>query len=586
MIQTNNVHLQFADYFKDKEMLPYFYLLSKKLAEGSICVDLNQINWKKLKEEEAVLTQFKLISAEDLKKNKFVSEDEKVKKPLILANNRLYLQRYFQYESLVLQKIKALIENGVEYETVKKLTAIKPEVQKLFGTNSTGDTDWQAVAVISAVLNRFSIITGGPGTGKTTTLAKVLSLLFKLNPEMKVALAAPTGKAAARMAESLKESLKNTKDLPENTRQKIDEITPSTIHRLLGTQKNSIYFKHHSENPLPYDLVIVDESSMIDLALFAKLLDAVGAGTRLILLGDKNQLAAVEAGSLFGDLCMAQQELNLFSPGKTDFINGFLIDENSKIKPENISESQHPLFEKVVELQHSFRFSDDGGIGKLSKAIIGNQPEEIRSFFENKDEQVLTDTGYADEIFNDFAANYAEYIQENDIKTALEKLNNQRILCAVREGDKGVYALNRKIEKYLQGNGLISPDSEFYENRPLMITGNNYELGLFNGDIGIVREGRVWFESADGSLKSVLPAFLENVETIFAMTIHKSQGSEFSRVLTLLPENPDLALLTAELLYTAVTRAKNQIIIQGSEEILLLCAGRRVERSSGIADRF
>jgi len=582
MIQTNNVHLQFADYFKDKEMLPYFYLLSKKLAEGSVCVDLNQIDWGKLKEEEAVLTQFKLISTEDLKKNKFVSEDEKVKKPLILANNRLYLQRYYQYESLVLQKIKALIENGKENETAEKLSAIKSEVQKLFETNSTGNTDWQAVSAISSVLNRFSIITGGPGTGKTTTLAKVLSLRFKLNPEMKVALAAPTGKAAARMAESLKNAADNFPDL----KTEFEQLIPSTLHRLLGYQKNSIYFKHHSENPLPYDLVIVDESSMIDLALFAKLLDAVGKGTHLILLGDKNQLAAVEAGSLFGDLCMTQQELNLFSREKADFINGFLIDESSKINAENISESQHPLFEKVVELQHSFRFSDDGGIGKLSKAIISNQPDEIRSFFENKDEQVLTDTGYADKIFNDFAANYAEYIQENDIKTALEKLNNQRILCAVREGDKGVYALNRKIEKYLHGKGLISPGSEFYENRPLMVTGNNYELGLFNGDIGIVREGRVWFESADGSLKSVLPAFLENVETVFAMTIHKSQGSEFSRVLTVLPENPDLALLTAELLYTAVTRAKNQIIIQGSEEILLLCAGRRVERSSGIADRF
>jgi len=199
---------------------------------------------------------------------------------------------------------------------------------------------------------------------------------------------------------------------------------------------------------------------------------------------------------------------------------------------------------------------------------------------------VLTDTEYSEKIFNDFAANYAEYIQENDDKTALEKLNNQRILCAVREGDKGVYALNRKIEKYLHGKGWLSPGSEFYENRPIMVTGNNYELGLFNGDIGIVRGGRVWFESADGSLKSVLPAFLENVETVFAMTIHKSQGSEFNRVLTVLPENQDLALLTAELLYTAATRAKNKLIVQGSQEVILHCTGRRVERSSGIADRF
>src|SRR5690606_33247381 len=233
---TNNVHLQFADYFKDREMLPYFYLLSKKLAEGSVCVDLNQINWKKLKEEEAALTQFRLISTEDLKKNKFVSEDDNTRKPLILANNRLYLQRYYQYESVVLQKIKVLIESGKEDETAEKLNSIKSEVQKLFETNSTGDTDWQAVAAISAVLSRFSIITGGPGTGKTTTLAKVLSLLFKLNPEMKVALAAPTGKAAARMAESLKNAADNFPDL----KTEFERLIPSTLHRLLGYRKNSI----------------------------------------------------------------------------------------------------------------------------------------------------------------------------------------------------------------------------------------------------------------------------------------------------------------------------------------------------------
>lgn len=582
MLQTKNVHLQFADYFKDKEMLPYFYLLSKKLAEGSVCVNLNQIDWEKLKAEEAALHPFKLISTEDLKKNKFVSENDKVKKPLILDKNRLYLQRYYRYETLVLQKIAALIANEKTADIAASLEAIQAEVQALFSANSTNATDWQAVAAISSVLNRFSIITGGPGTGKTTTLAKVLSLLFKLNPNMKVALAAPTGKAAARMAESLKNTALNFPDL----KAEFEQLLPSTLHRLLGYQKNSIYFKHHAENPLPYDLIIVDESSMIDLAMFAKLLDAIGNDTRLILLGDKNQLAAVEAGSLFGDLCMAQPELNLFSLEKANFINKFLVNEKSKIKTENIGESGHPLFEKVVELRHSFRFSDDGGIGKLSKAIINNQPEDIRPFFENTDEQVLTDTEYSEKIFNDFAANYAEYIQENDDKTALEKLNNQRILCAVREGDKGVYALNRKIEKFLHGKGWLSPGSEFYENRPIMVTGNNYELGLFNGDIGIVRGGRVWFESADGSLKSVLPAFLENVETVFAMTIHKSQGSEFNRVLTVLPENQDLALLTAELLYTAATRAKNKLIVQGSQEVILHCAGRRVERSSGIADRF
>lgn len=581
MIQTQNVHLQFANYFKDKEMLPYFYLLSKKLAEGSVCVNLNQINWEKLREEEPVLSKFRLISNEELAKNKFVS-DGQTKKPLVLSNNYLYLQRYYNYETRVYEKIKSLILNDNPDEQKESLNNIKEEVQKLFKVNVTNQTDWQAIAAISAVLNLFSIITGGPGTGKTTTLAKVLSLLFKINPNLRVALAAPTGKAAQRMADSLKESAVNFIEL----KSKFEELEPSTLHRLLGYINESIYFKHNEKNPLNYDLVIVDESSMIDLAMFAKLLDAIGPNTKLILLGDKNQLASVEAGSLFGDLCMAQSKLNLFSKEKAEFINSFLINENSKITNENIEEKNHLLFGHITELQHSFRFSSNSGIGEFSRAVIENQQEKFNYFFENTNEQVTMDTSYSADIFEKFTKNFIEYIDEEDTVKALKKLNQQRILCAVREGDEGVYALNRKIEKFLHEKRKISIGSEFYENRPVMITANNYELNLFNGDIGIVRKGKVWFEAANGGLKSFLPAFLENVETVFAMTIHKSQGSEFDRVLCVLPQKQEVAILTAELLYTAITRAKKEIIIQSNLETVLACAGRRVQRNSGIIERF
>lgn len=583
MIQTQNVHLQFANYFNDKEMLPYFYLLSKKLAEGSICLNLNQIDWEKLKEEENGLTNYRLLSMDELKKNEFVS-DENLKKPLVLLNNRLYFQRYFQYETAVLTKILALVKKEISEKSQSDLFQIKTEVQEIFKENSTKKTDWQAVAAISAVLNRFSIITGGPGTGKTTTLAKVLSLLYKIQPEMKVALAAPTGKAAQRMADSLKNSATQFPDV----KSKFEELQPSTLHRLLGFKKNSIYFKHTAENPLPHDLIIVDESSMIDLALFSKLLSAVQASARLILLGDKNQLASVEAGSLFGDLCMAQGSLNIFSKKRADFINDFLVSPTSKIKETHIQNSSHPLFEHIIELQHSFRFDEKSGIGTFSKAVIENQTDVLRSFFKNHNEQVKIDSDYSETVFKNFAEHYVDYTEEKDIKTALKKLNNQRVLCAVKEGEEGVYALNRNVENYLHKKGKIVLGSEFYENRPLMVTSNNYELGLYNGDVGIVRNGKVWFESSEKNqdLKSVLPAFLENVETVFAMSIHKSQGSEFDKVLTVLPQKSDVAILTAELLYTAVTRAKKEVIIQGSEEVLLQCAAKRVERSSGIMERF
>lgn len=582
MIQTNNVHLKFADYFNNKEMMPYLYMLSKKLADGSVCFNLDDIDWQKLKEEETALSDFKIISTEDLKKNELVS-DGQTKKPLVLDNNRLYLQRYYNYETRVLQKIEALIDDENWKETGQSLEKIKDEVLKLFSENTSGQTDWQAVAAISAVLNKFCIITGGPGTGKTTTLAKVLSLLYKINPDMKVALAAPTGKAAQRMSESLKESAKNFPEVAS----KFEMLEPSTLHRLLGYIKNSIYFKHNTENPLNYDLVIVDESSMIDLALFSKLLDAIGQKSRLILVGDKNQLASVEAGSLFGDLCMSQQKLNVFSPERIEFINSFLSNQNSKISLEETDSNKHPLFEHIIELKHSYRFEGKGGIGKFSKAIIENQSEEISSFFDNKDDQILIDTDYSNEIFEKFAENFFTYIDEPDIEKALQKLNNQRVLCAVREGETGVYEMNRKIEKFLYKKSKISPGGQFYENQPVMITSNNYELGLFNGDTGIVRNQKVWFQSSDSkTIKSFPTAFIENAETVYAMTIHKSQGSEFEKVLCVLPENEQNKLMTAELLYTAVTRAKKKVIIQSSHEHILNCASKHVERSSGINYRF
>lgn len=589
MIQTKNVHLQFANYFNNKEMAPYFYLLSKKLAEGSVCIDLNKINWEKLKEEDNGLSNFRLVSTDELKKNKFVSSDE-TKKPLVLSNDRLYLQRYYHYETSILNRIKAMIGTEDETNSTELLNTIKDEIPKLFEKRQENQTDWQAVAAISTVINRFSIITGGPGTGKTTTVAKLLSLLLKINPEMKIALAAPTGKAAARMAESLKESIKNSNDLSENIKQKIDEITPSTIHRLLGTQKDSIYFRHNAENQLSHDLIIIDESSMIDIALFSKLLDAVRSDSRLILLGDKDQLASVEAGSLFGDLCQYADELNLFSRERADLINRFLNNPENGISADRISESSHPLFQHIIELKHSYRFSAEEGIGKLSYAILSHQSDKISEFYDNSDPRVQMDENYSDAVFEQIADLYKEFINEEDPKEALKKFNRVRILCAVREGEEGVYSLNRKVEQWLQSKNLITLNSEFYVNRPLMVTSNNYELGLFNGDIGIVREfngeKRVFFESGETDMKSVLPAFLEAVETVFAMTIHKSQGSEFNEVLTVLPKDSESKILTRELLYTAVTRAKEKVSVWGSRETVLSCVERRVERSSGIKERF
>ncbi|HEX7367277.1 MAG TPA: exodeoxyribonuclease V subunit alpha [Pelobium sp.] len=583
----NDIHQQFASFFKSESLKPLAYLVSKKLAEGHICLDLSAIDVPQDELPPYYLSLDEAIKA--LPNNKLVSTVDEEKQPFILHQNRLYLQRYFNYESKILDRIEAFVqtEQASEANRIDELKKNKTFISTLFPSN-LGIVNWQLAAAVSSYLNNFSIITGGPGTGKTTTVAKILAILFQLNPALKVGLAAPTGKASARMAESLKSA---QLDVSEDIKTKFQEIQPSTLHRLLGYIADSPYFKHNAENPLNFDVVIVDESSMIDAALFSKLLDAVGQQTRLILLGDKNQLASVEAGSLFGDLCMAQPELNLFSSEQQSLINSFITDATSQIKTAT-APSEHPLFQHIVELKFSHRFNSEEGIGKFSAAIIVNDEPKIKEFIhQNKDEQVLIDTEFEKSVFENFVSGYKAYIAEPDIKTALQKFNQLRVLCAIREGEQGLYVTNKKIEQYLANQSLLKTETEFYEHRPIIMNSNNYALGLFNGDIGIIRKDdhgvlKAHFEDSEGNLKEVLPGLLSGVETVFAMTIHKSQGSEFEQVLILLPKTEGINILTRELLYTGVTRAKKKVLIQATEDSILSAAAAQVKRASGISQRF
>ncbi|MFY0252882.1 exodeoxyribonuclease V subunit alpha [Chitinophaga sp. 30R24] len=590
----NDVHQQFAEYFDIPALKPYAYLLSKKGSEGHICLHLDKIK----EAEEQLPEAYKKLETSNsiLEKIPLVGRHGDDKQPFVIYQDRLYLQRYFRYETAFLQHIQQFLaaEKKLLPERMALLESQQPLIRQLFATTATATAnnepaDWQLAAAITGVLHNFTIITGGPGTGKTTTVAKLLAILYATDPALKVALAAPTGKAAARMAESLR----NTPIGADNTiTDKFRLLQPATIHRLLKSTSGSPYFKHNKEHPLNYNVVIIDECSMIDVALFAKLLDAIDPHTRLILLGDKDQLASVEAGSLFGDLCQAQGTLNLFTPERRRFINSFMADEQKHIPLTQESNHQHPLFQHLVELRHSHRFTGNTGIGKFSKAIIANNVPVIRSFFPpSADEQVIIDPTSNAQLFNDFIARYAAFITEKDIATALRLLNAQRVLTAVREGPQGLYAVNKQIEKYLYDKRLISAHTPFYENRPIILTRNYYEHGLFNGDTGIIRPDEkgalmAWFEDSNGQLKAVLPGYLTQAETAFAMTIHKSQGSEFGEVLVILPDTTDVPILTRELLYTAVSRAKSKVYVQGSPEVILMAAERFVERASGIATRF
>lgn len=597
MHALNDVHQQFAEYFGIPALKPYAYLLSKKLSEGHICLHLDQLPSR----GDELPAFYHLLSggSHALETLPLIGKNGDDQHPFVLYQNRLYLQRYFRYETGFLQRIGQFLAEEKE-QLAQRLALLRQHrafISQLFtnpGNHTTGTpddlADWPLAAAITGILHNFTIITGGPGTGKTTTVAKILSLLYVTNPALKVALAAPTGKAAARMAESLRQT---TLPLEAAILEKFQALHPSTIHRLLKPVAGTPYFRHNQQNPLNYDVVIVDECSMIDVALFAKLLDAIAAGTRLIMLGDKDQLASVEAGSLFGDLCLAQSTLNQFSAERLGLINEFIDDPRYRLPQSHISdEHSHPLFQHLVELRRSHRFTGHTGIGSFSKAVIRNDVSALRQFLPpGKDEQVVIDPVYSGELFERFITGYAAFIAEKDISSALKKMNALRVLCAVREGDQGLYAINTRIEKYLDSKKLIQYTVPFYENRPIILTRNYYEHGLFNGDTGIIRANEqgvlmAWFEDSTGTLKSIMPGYLSEAETVFAMTIHKSQGSEFDEVLVILPPVADSPLLTRELLYTAVTRAKKRVYLQGSGETILTAAQRVVERASGIAARF
>lgn len=581
MLTINNVHEQFASFFGSEKLKPFAFFVSKQLSEGHICLDLREIITGKI---EFPIDYHQLEDIEkDLLAERLVGTSFEDRQPFILHNSRFYIQRYFVYETLILRRIKEFLkkEDASFFERKQQLLTKRDFLDELFINDDSiahlpaeERIDWQFIASTLAVLNNFMIITGGPGTGKTTTTSKLLKILKAFDPNLKVALAAPTGKAAARLSESLEG----------------EEAT--TIHRLLKSKANTHHFYHDAQNPLQFDVVIIDEASMIDVALFAKLLIAIGDDTRLILLGDKDQLASVGAGSLFRDLCLTQIRLNHLNTSMVDFINA-LIQQPERSLPEayknNINNTL--LTNHIIELKRSRRFDSTKGIGKFSKAVINNEINLISSFISQGDsEQVCIDTEYSDHVFNQCIDRYLDFLEEPDIKCALNKFNRFRVLCAIREGEQGLSHINKRIEDALIRRGHIHPNGEFYHNQPIIITRNYYDLGLYNGDIGIVRYDNdnelVAYFNDKNTVKKVVPGLIRHSETAFAMTIHKSQGSEYEEILVILPQKDDLNLLTRELLYTAITRAKKRVTLQSSGVGLFNIAERRVKRTSGISERF
>lgn len=536
--------------------------------------------------------------------------------PLVLEQNirpLLYLRRYWQHEQSLGRAIQERLSRPVEVDTVK----LRGILDSLFETprNAEGDLpldqyDWQKIACALAVRYPFSVITGGPGTGKTTTVVRLLATLLTLQNDIpRIRLAAPTGKAATRLSASIRAQLE---DIPGG-----EQIpsTVTTIHRLLGPVHGSRFFRHNAHHPLPVDVVVIDEASMVDVELMAQLFDALPAHARLVLLGDKDQLASVEAGALLGTLCQRAADIHY-----TADTVGWLEQITGQRLPASVQDDNgQPLDQAITLLRHSHRFGASSGIGALARAI--NTPKlaaqvtdtsEINDIFRTYDDVTrlrIVDTSDAalERMICDPEHGYGYYLRHLQESSAaavddasydawalgvITAHSRFQLLTALRKGEFGVESLNRYIRQVLQRRQLLPASAHetggWYSGRPVMVTRNDYNLGLMNGDVGITltRQGRLRVAFPDSSaparVRWILPSRLQSVETVFAMTVHKSQGSEFVHTALILPPH-DSPVLTRELIYTGITRARSHFtLIESHPAVLPQAVANRVFRISGL----
>jgi exodeoxyribonuclease V alpha subunit len=582
-------------------------LASAAVRNGHSCVDLAELSARGLRDAEGEpVTEFELPSPavwlQALEQSALVAlgaVDPAAPRPLVMdARRRLYLTRYFSYEERLARNLKqriAALDPGLD------LPLLQHGLDRLL-PREPAFSDGQRVAAAVAVLRRFCVISGGPGTGKTFTVAKVLALLQEQalargEPPYRICLLAPTGKAAQRLGQAIQKNLAALA-CTEHVRALIPTAA-STLHRALGFQaRTPTRFRHDATNPLAYDVVIVDEASMVDLALMTKLVDAVRPDARLVLLGDKDQLASVDVGSILGDL-YADAE-GAYSAAFARHLHEITAAE----LPVATKVSGSGLEDCRVHLTQSRRFAHGSGIADLSRAVQAGQASAALSVLNASPDIELRPL----DVKQGLAAALGALVVERwgklgrvSVAQKLELLDDFRILCCHRQGPLGVETVNAWVAEHLGRSGCIDTEQAFYEGRPVLVTANDYRLELFNGDVGVVgplpagvaevseaaaRLQVVHFPGAEpGSSRTVSPGRLPSHETAFAMSVHKSQGSEFGDIALILPEKPT-QLVTRELVYTAITRAKRRVVIFGSSEVLSQAIESRVERASGLRARL
>lgn len=528
-------------------------------------------------------------------------------KPYVLEGDRLYLARYYGFECNVvnyIQHAQSQAHYAFEASWLDQLFP-KNDIQ-----NDEENIDWQKVSVANAGLQNFAVISGGPGTGKTTTVTKLL-LLLSLQANAKaqgltIELAAPTGKAAARLTQSIiqaKVKLRQSTDFSDEVFDLIPEKA-STLHRLLGSQYGRSGFRHNKKNPLHLDILLVDEASMVDLPMMAKLLEALPAKARLILLGDKDQLASVEAGSVLADLTYGIEPVAFSRDWVKTLTQLTQTDLSSLVMQDDLT--GQGIRQSLSLLTKSYRFDQDSGIGHLATAVnkgdashslsilrgAGGRYPDL-SWYQIEQEGGGLEIAALAKGYDDYWLAVKEVLQgELSISSLFQEFANYQILCAVRTGDYGVEVLNQALQAFFYKRGRMRNPLAWYPGKAIIITRNDASLGLFNGDIGIClpdahekERMRVWFELPDGSLKAYLPSRLSENEAVFVMTVHKSQGSEFKHVELVLPPY-DSPVLTKELIYTGITRAKTFFSLWASPESMRSGVETRVARYSGLIDKL
>ncbi|KGJ92794.1 exodeoxyribonuclease V subunit alpha [Colwellia psychrerythraea] len=542
------------------------------------------------------------------------------KQLLVLSRDKLYLRRYFLFENE--------LEHAITKRLVQQCHYNNDQIQQCISTlfpidlsldKESAEIDWQKVAVANAINKNFSVIAGGPGTGKTYTVTKLLAALLMLekNSAINIALVAPTGKAAQRLSESIINAVSGFKDLID---ERILAEIPSnaqTIHRLLGVLPNSPNFRHHEDNRLAYDVVLIDEVSMVDLPLMSRIFRALKDNAKVILLGDADQLPSVAAGSVLADI--APRPHGGYSEINEKYLSQVCQLNNNQLSEAFSAQAQDSNTDANIEnkvnylsfLVKSRRFDGKGGIGLIANSVIQGDVKSSWQLLSNSQhqEEISQLTLAQGSLANWLAPLVKKYYQPieycSTVSDAFDLLSQFRVLCATRQGDHGVESINEVIKTYLGKNNSPFQQNQqvLYHGQPIMINENDYRLGLYNGDIGIIwrvldQAGKphlmaCFEDSSEDSLQNtrkILPSRLPKFESVYAMTIHKTQGSEFSHVAMVISATvgePHQAqrgskLLSRELLYTGITRAKKQLTISANKSVWQQGVSARVKRHSGL----